>query len=176
MWRRSWGRLGRPHSPLPHGATRRKSLALGRPSAVLGPVGTERRGGAGGTVARLRGTVTAARLAWRLRRQLPDGWQLHQSAAPALVDAIVEQTRELAHMLFAASIAGRDVPWHRDPARARQAWLDAALVRRDGPLCSMIERMDGETFSATWAALARRLDARGAPDVLDWIERRGVFR
>jgi hypothetical protein len=94
-----------------------------------------------------------------------------RSAAALEVDPVLDQTRELAHIFFAAGLVG-GVGYRRSPSEARQAWLDHALRRGDAPLCGIIERLDEDAFNATWAMLVRRLETQGAPAMIEWFQRR----
>lgn len=107
------------------------------------------------------------------RRQLPRGWRIIDGmrSSAAQVDPTIEQTRELAHMLFAAGLVC-GTGYRRSPTEARQAWLEHALRRGDAPLCAMIERLDDDTFNVTWAELVRRLERHGVPAMIEWFQRR----
>lgn len=124
------------------------------------------------------GQSTGARPATRrARRQLPPGWRIVEGmgrAATVEVDPVIEQTCELAHTLFAASLVGGP-GFHRWPSGARVSWLNWALRRGDAALCRIIERMDDDTFDDTWRALVRRLEARGTEATIEWFRRRQAY-
>lgn len=113
----------------------------------------------------------------RRSRQLPEGWSIidgmGQPALHLLVDPVIEQTREMAHILFSASLGGsRNLRLHRCPVAAAQAWSDHALRRRDAGLARILEAMDAETFAETWLGLVRRLERVGDLEMSEWLQRR----
>lgn len=92
---------------------------------------------------------------------------------PALtVDPVIEQTRDIAHLLFGASLGGRTVGFRRYPADALRAWEAYALTRGDVGLASILEQLDADTFGWTWMGLVRRLDRIGAPALLEELQKR----
>lgn len=95
-----------------------------------------------------------------------------QPALQLCVDPVIEQTRELTLVLFAASLVGRNVGFRRYPADAMEAWTAHALRRGDQGLASILSRFDVETFSETWASLVGRVDRTGAPETFEWLRRR----
>lgn len=111
----------------------------------------------------------------RRRRELPDGWSIIEGMGqPALslcVDPVIEQTRELTYALFAASLLGRNVGFRRYPADAAKAWTDHAMRRGDVGLARILDQLDAETFSETWAQLVRRFDRTGAQETVEWLQR-----
>lgn len=112
------------------------------------------------------------RVGVKTRRQLPPGWRIVDGVSAAVeVDPIIEQTRELTHLLFCAGLVG-GFAYRSSPTNARAAWLELALRRGDSALCGIIERLDDDTFNATWAGLVRRLEREGAPALLEWFQRR----
>ena len=127
--------------------------------------------GGGGTLSGSNGTSPRPR---GRRRALPQGWRLIDGGKgpPTEYDPILDQSRELARMLFSACLVGTEIAWSRSGARARASWLEYALLRRDASLCEIIERVDGEAFDEVWSGLVRRMDARGAPDVVAWLAKR----
>jgi hypothetical protein len=92
--------------------------------------------------------------------------------AATCIDPTIEQTREIAHVLFAATLVGRNIGFRRYPAEAIEAWTAHALRRGDVGLARILEQLDAETFAETWCALVRRVDRRGAIDTLEWLQRR----
>jgi hypothetical protein len=111
---------------------------------------------------------------WR-RRRLPEGWRIIAGMgqpATTAVDPVIDQTRDLAHVLFGAALVGRDVGFRRYPTDAFRAWEAHALRRGDVGLAAILERLDFETFAWTWAVLVRRLDRIGAPALLEELQKR----
>lgn len=108
------------------------------------------------------------------RRALPAGWRIidGMGSAATCIDPTIEQTRDIAHVLFAATLAGRNIGFRRYPADALQAWTAHALRRGDAGLAAILEQLDAETFAATWCVLVRRFDRAGAVDTLEWLQRR----
>jgi hypothetical protein len=115
-----------------------------------------------------------ARAGRRSRRTLPAGWRIlpGMGAAATCIDPTIEQTRELTYALFGASLLGRNVGFHRYPAAALRAWTDHALRRGDPGLARILEQLDADTFSEVWSSLVRRCDQHGAPDTIEWLQRR----
>lgn len=95
-----------------------------------------------------------------------------QSALRLCVDPVIEQTRDVAYALFAASLIGRNVGFCRYPAHALRAWSNHAMRRGDVGLARILEQLDGETFGESWAQLVRRFDRDGAQATIEWIQRR----
>lgn len=112
----------------------------------------------------------------RRRRCLPAGWAVIAGGerADQSIDPTIQQTRELTYALFAASLLGMNVGFHRFPPRGRQAWSDHAMMRGDVGLANILDQLDDETFNDTWTALVRRLDAEGAPATVAWLQKRIV--
>jgi hypothetical protein len=109
----------------------------------------------------------------KARRALPPGWRIVDGMRGAAleVDPVIEQTRELAHALFAAGLVG-GAGFRRFPSAARMAWLNYALRRGDAGLCRIIERLDTDTFDETWCQLVRRLDQYGDRETIEWFRQR----
>ena len=83
------------------------------------------------------------------------------------VDPVIDQTRAVTLGLFASDLQGGEL--ERDPTRARERWIEAATARRDVGLVRIIERLDVETFEASWHALMRAFDWRGRAGMLRWL-------
>ncbi len=112
----------------------------------------------------------------RRRRALPPGWRIldgmGQPAKALCVDPVIEQTRDVAHALFAAGVVGPSVGFRRYAHDAIEAWTAHALRRGDAGLARILEALDVETFAETWGQLVRRLDRDGTTETLEWIYRR----
>ena len=95
-----------------------------------------------------------------------------QPALHLYVDPVIEQTRQLTQILFAASLVGRNVGFRRYPGDALDAWTAHALRRGDVGLAQILSQFDAETFAETWCSLVSRVDRTGAPETFEWLQRR----
>lgn len=108
------------------------------------------------------------------RRGLPKGWRVLRGGrgTPAReTDPTTEQTREFTHVLFAAAMTS-GIGFVREPQLAHLQWSDHALRRKDQGLCSILDRLDPETFANTWRELVRRAESHGYEATIEWLQRR----
>ena len=88
------------------------------------------------------------------------------------VDPVIEQTRDVAHALFAAGLLGPSVGFRRHATEALEAWTEHAMRTGDAPFARILEGLDVETFVETWSQIVKRLDRHGVTETLDFINRR----
>lgn len=87
----------------------------------------------------------------------------------AEVDPVVEQTRAVAVQLFVAELAaGRDRSCQVAADKALACWRARAVRNGDAGLVRILDRLDHETFAATWSGLGAILRCRGTRGILDW--------
>jgi hypothetical protein len=105
----------------------------------------------------------ALRHVWRVMVTLP---------MPTLqTDPVIDQTRHVTAQLFAAELVS-GAGCHVEPAAAFASWRVHATRRRDAGLVRILDRLDLDTFEATWRELVAVLRFRGVPGMLEWLAQR----